>query len=87
MLAYQTGLCPNGSETHEYPFSHKKAQLYFSEIWPGILLAHHIDKAYNILLAVVLLLIPMILMSGFYGLMGKKLCLGYSNGRYNLTHM
>ena len=55
----------------------------FREIWPKVLLDHHIDKAYNILLDVVLLLVPLVLMSGFYGLMAKKLWLdiGDSNGK------
>lgn len=45
------------------------------EIWPQVLLDNHIDKAYNILLVIVLLLVPLVLMSGFYGIMGKRLWL------------
>lgn len=52
---------------------------HFREIWPQILLDHHVDKVYNILLDFVLLLVPLVLMSGFYGLMGKKLWLDIGN--------
>ena len=56
----------------------------FSEIWPKVLLDYHLDKAYNLLLDVVLLLVPLLLMSGFYGVMAKKLWLdiGQTNGKF-----
>ncbi|KAL4229689.1 hypothetical protein ACF0H5_010077 [Mactra antiquata] len=43
------------------------------EIWPEILVEYKLDLVYSVVLSVILLLVPLLLMSGFYGLMGKKL--------------
>ncbi|KAL4226313.1 hypothetical protein ACF0H5_014296 [Mactra antiquata] len=43
------------------------------EIWPDILVEYKMDLAYGVTLSVILLLVPLLLMSSFYGLMGKKL--------------